>query len=82
MNDGTVRAWGYDAYGQLGGGSVVRAVPVLSGAVSVSAGAFHNLALLGDGTVRAWGYNGFAQTADGTAARSIGTLGGVRLPVP
>src|SRR6266851_2418171 len=42
------------------------AVSGLSGAVAVSGGGSHSLALLGDGTVRAWGSNGSGQLGDGT----------------
>src|SRR5256714_14535468 len=57
------RAWGYNAYGELGNGSTTKStVPVAvsglgSGVRSVSAGISHALALLNDGTVRAWGAN-------------------------
>jgi hypothetical protein len=53
--DGTVSAWGSSIAGQID-------IPEdLAGVVSVSAGAYHNLALKGDGTVSAWGYNEYGQ---------------------
>jgi alpha-tubulin suppressor-like RCC1 family protein len=67
-SDGTVRAWGGNAAGQLGNHGVVdSAVPVqvvgaggtgfLSGVTAVAAGTDFSLALKGDGTVWAWGGN-------------------------
>jgi alpha-tubulin suppressor-like RCC1 family protein len=79
--DGTVRAWGANEYGQDGDGTStgpeecsfnepcsMLAVPVtgLEGAIAVSAGGAHNLALLSDGTVVAWGANGKGQLGNGT----------------
>ena len=65
--DGTVRAWGANDAGQLGNGGPPSAsdVPVtvqgLTGAVAVSAGSSHSVALLSSGVVMAWGDNGFNQ---------------------
>ncbi|MEA2828019.1 MAG: hypothetical protein QOG43_2458 [Actinomycetota bacterium] len=75
--DGTVWAWGWNAYGQLGDGSLVdRSLPVqvagLAGVVAIAAGGLHNLALKGDGTVWAWGENGVGQL--GTAGPALSTL--------
>jgi hypothetical protein len=53
--DGTVRAWGYNGYGQCN-------VPSNLGPCSaVAGGIFHTIALRTDGTVRAWGDNGSGQ---------------------
>jgi alpha-tubulin suppressor-like RCC1 family protein len=79
--DGTLAAWGYNIFGQLGNDSTVSSkVPVAverSGAlagqtvVAISAGPFHNLALCADGTLAAWGYNNYGQlgTGDTVTAR-------------
>lgn len=74
-SDGTLAAWGYNIYGQLGnGGNAASAVPVpvdRSGAlagktvIAISAGPFHNLALCSDGSVVAWGYNNYGQLGTG-----------------
>ena len=69
--DGTVRAWGYNADGELGDGTAIdRNSPVLvnglTGVIAVAAGEIHTLALKSDGTVRAWGSNGSGQLGDGT----------------
>ncbi len=61
LANGTVMAWGNNASGQLGTGTVTREsstpVPVtgLSGVATISASISHNLALMDDGTVRSWG---------------------------
>jgi alpha-tubulin suppressor-like RCC1 family protein len=79
LRDGTVRAWGWGGYGQLGDGTPCvsgaasrcqRSTPVmvsgLSGATAVAGGSRHSLALLGDGTVRAWGSNDTRQLGAST----------------
>jgi alpha-tubulin suppressor-like RCC1 family protein len=84
LKNGTVMAWGFNQYGQLGDGpnsgpepcgggigcsDVPVAVSGLSGATAVSAGFLHSLALLSNGTVMAWGYNGTGELGDGTISR-------------
>jgi len=70
-SDGTVVAWGSNAYGQLGNYSAVNSsVPVavnLAGVLAgkpvtaIAAGANHSLALCADGTLVAWGYDNNGQ---------------------
>jgi alpha-tubulin suppressor-like RCC1 family protein len=60
--DGTVWAWGYNGYGQLGNNSNTSSsspvqVTGLSDVVAIAAGALHSLAVKADGTVLSWGYN-------------------------
>ena len=61
MSDGTVWAWGFNGYGQLGdGGTITRStpkpVPGLKGVAAITvAGGLNVTALLADGTVWAWG---------------------------
>ena len=68
MSNGTASSWGENEDGQLGDGSETSGssnVPVqvvdLTGAVALSAGYQHSLALLSSGAVMAWGDNGFNQ---------------------
>jgi len=70
-SDGTVWAWGYNGYGQLGNGTFTpTSVPVRSGTISdvvaISAGQQHAVALKRDGTVYDWGYNGSGQLGNNT----------------
>jgi alpha-tubulin suppressor-like RCC1 family protein len=74
-SDGTVAAWGYNNYGQLGtGDKVTSRVPVRvkpvgallgKSVVAVAAGAYQSFALCSDGTVAAWGYNDEGELGDG-----------------
>jgi alpha-tubulin suppressor-like RCC1 family protein len=73
LEDGSVRAWGGNFWGQLGnGGDTDEPTPVrvegIDDAVAIAAGVFHSLALLGDGTVRSWGGNTSGQLGIGTIA--------------
>ena len=81
-HDGTMAAWGWNQYGQLGDGTTTdRLSPVavtgLTNAVAIAAGGVHSLALKGDGTVWSWGYNNNGQLGDGTT-----TSRSVPAPVP
>jgi alpha-tubulin suppressor-like RCC1 family protein len=60
--DGTVWAWGYNDYGQLGDGTNThRALPVrvvnLANVTKIHAGHSHSVARRADGTVWTWGYD-------------------------
>ncbi len=71
LNDGTLKAWGYNTYGQLGDGTTVhKNIPTivlqLNNVKQIDAGSYHIAAVLNDGTVKAWGYNNYGQVGDGT----------------
>jgi alpha-tubulin suppressor-like RCC1 family protein len=68
--DGTLWAWGYNTYGQLGLNDIVsRSSPVQVGSLSnwkqVSAGDYSGFAIKNDGTLWAWGNNGSGQLGIG-----------------
>jgi alpha-tubulin suppressor-like RCC1 family protein len=71
-SDGTVWAWGWNGFGQLGDGTTVERhlpvqIPGLSGIRRVAAGAFHSVAVTSPaGTVLTWGLNQVGQLGDGT----------------
>jgi uncharacterized protein (TIGR03437 family) len=74
--DGTVWAWGWNGFGELGDATTTqRLTPVrvsgLTEVVAVAGGGgsvvgAHSLALRRDGTVWVWGHNGSGQLGDGT----------------
>ena len=78
--DGTMWAWGYNYYGQLGAGSsnFTEYLPVQVGAGApwqrVAAGTYHSLAIRPDGSLWAWGYNG-------NGALGLGTTTDQPLPI-
>lgn len=79
-SDGTLAAWGGNAYGQLGNNSSVDSpVPVvvnqfgfLAGKTvrAIAAGHGHSLALCSDGTIASWGTNGNGQLGTGNTTAS------------
>jgi len=66
LNDGSIKCWGDNTYGQLGddaryGSNTPLPVSGLSGATAVDLGLQHSCALLQDGTVSCWGDNADGQ---------------------
>lgn len=83
LQDGTIRAWGYNAYGQLGDNSTTNAVaPVvvrstgggvgtsLQNVQAIAAGVYHSAAISG-GIVHTWGYNNSGQIGDGSTTNRL-----------
>jgi hypothetical protein len=88
LADGTVRAWGYNSFGQLGNGATTSAqrTPVVAGpltdVVAIAGGRDMSYALRSDGTVWGWGLNTTGQLGDGTTTMRtrpvrVGSLTGV-----
>ncbi|MBN2542445.1 hypothetical protein JXI42_06220 [bacterium] len=73
----TVRAWGYNLFGQMGNQEIVNCqyqpvtVNYLTGVYEVASGDFHNLALLNSGEVMAWGHNIYGQLGLGYKCESV-----------
>ena len=74
LDDGSLRCWGSNEFGQLGDGtSIERTSPVSVDlgpgrtAVSVSVGESHTCAVLDDSGVKCWGENSNGQIGDGTS---------------
>ena len=63
--DGTVRCWGDDTQGQLGGGTLAadgfvsspQAVPLIKDAIDIAAGSTHTCIVHKDGKVSCWGFD-------------------------
>jgi alpha-tubulin suppressor-like RCC1 family protein len=73
--DGTVRCWGYNAYGGLGNGTTTdsaQAVTVsgVTNAIQITTGFFHACALISDGTIKCWGYNVIGQLGNNSTSNS------------
>src|SRR5882672_4357990 len=81
LQNGTIRCWGDNTYGQLGDGAAIApptvriaSTPVtvsgISTAVALDAGIFHMCARLQDGSARCWGRNGDGRLGNGGTANS------------
>ena len=79
QNNGTVWAWGYNLYGELGNNTtteettaveVLTSSGTLSGVVDVAAGQNHSVAVDSTGNAWAWGYNQYGQLGTGNTTNS------------
>lgn len=67
---GSMYAWGYDYYGQLGNDAANTNQPTpalvsgMTNAKAVACGGYHTLAVKADGSLWSWGYDGFGQLGD------------------
>jgi len=71
IGDGTLRAFGYNIFGQLGDGtnanrSLAVPVPGISSVIAAAGGYNHTVAIVDGGAVWAWGVNLNFQLGDGT----------------
>ncbi|MGK3960038.1 SBBP repeat-containing protein [Sorangium sp. So ce118] len=73
LSDGTMRAWGYNFFGQLGIGNQVQQsspvpVPGVAGVTNVVAGQYFSLAMSSSsGATWSWGQNSAGQLGNGTS---------------
>jgi len=75
-SDGTVWAWGWNAFGQLGNGTTndswtpvqtgLGSTPPLTSVTKLGGRPYFTLAVKSDGTIWAWGMNQFGQMGNGT----------------
>jgi alpha-tubulin suppressor-like RCC1 family protein len=85
LQDGTIRCWGDNTYGQLGDGAAIPPRPTRSfsstpvtviglttPAVAIDAGNFHMCAVFQGGEVRCWGRNDDGRLGNGTSGQSSG----------
>ena len=84
-SDGTIWAWGNNAYGQLGNGTNTDSptpiqVTGIGTAITVAAGARHTVALDGNGDVWTWGNNDYGQLGDGPSTPERSSPGRVTGP--
>ena len=85
--DGTLWAWGYNAFGELGDGATTQeSSPEQIGAATnwgqVSAGWYHTVAIKTNGTLWAWGDNSYGELGDGTwGPATCGTFSCSKIPI-
>ena len=83
LDNGDVKCWGYDNFGQLGDGGTntdidtPSSTPIDLGtgrtAVAISAGQYHTCATLDNGDMKCWGYDWAGQLGDGGSNTNQGS---------
>jgi alpha-tubulin suppressor-like RCC1 family protein len=82
VQNGEVRCWGYNGFGQLGDGTTTNRLspvpvlkspggPALTGVQALTLNGHHSCALVSGGEVRCWGDNGYGQLGDGTTTQRL-----------
>jgi len=78
LDDGSLKCWGWNGYGQVGDGSIStrltpRTVNLGTGmtALNVSTSFFHTCAILNDSSVKCWGANIDGSLGDGTTEQRV-----------
>ncbi len=72
LSNGSVRAWGYNQYGELGDGTTnerltpITPIGLTSGVLQIEGGDENAFALKSDGTLLSWGRNFFGELGNGT----------------
>lgn len=75
INDGGVKCWGYNTYGQLGNDTTndstipVSVKDLSASMIAIAAGATHTCGLTNSGGVKCWGANEYGQLGDDTAIK-------------
>jgi alpha-tubulin suppressor-like RCC1 family protein len=78
-DDGSVLAWGYNYFGQLGDSTTTdshwpKKITEITDAIAIAAGSTHTTVLRSDGTAWAWGWNGYGQIGNGNISGSRSPL--------
>jgi alpha-tubulin suppressor-like RCC1 family protein len=87
-SNGKLYAWGNNADGELGNGTLVGekepavvSMPAGVTATAIAAGAEHSLAIGSDGNLYAWGYNGLDELGNGTTTDELAPVQVALAPV-
>ena len=75
LDNGTLLAWGYGGFGQLGEGGTTWATnriayPYIDNVSQISGGNYFSCDLMRDKTIQCWGKNGNGQVGDGTTTNA------------
>ncbi len=80
LDEGGVKCWGNNMFGQLGNGTLVPSTTPVSvtglesGVTSVSTSALHNCAVTSSGEVKCWGKNNYGQLGVSSGSTSFSAL--------